>query len=868
MSVIAPERAAPVGGRSATGGAPARRAVVRWGWRLARREWRRHVLILAMLIVAVAATIVGLGTVSNAARLKADPAFGTASTIISLPGSDPQLHADIAAIRARVGPTDVVTHQQVPVPGSVSTIDLRDQAPGGTFDRVTLRLDSGRYPTAPGEVAVTSGTARLFGLRVGGSWTVVGRTWQVVGTVENPLDLTDDFALVATGQIGPAGTVSVLSDYQPGPGNRFSLPSGQGMGIMGRGKPDTASVDALVLALGTIGLLFVGLMGVAGFTVMAQRRQRALGVLASLGATDKHVRLVMLADGAAVGLAGAIVGGVVGMAVWFALVPGVQSISGHRIDRLSLPWWAVGISLVLAVLTAVAAAWWPARSVARTSIVSALSGRPSRPQPAHRFAAAGGLLLCAGLALLYFSDHDSASTGHKALFIIAGTLITPVGLLFLAPLAIRLLAAVAHRAGVAIRLALRDLVRYQARSGAALGAVTLAIGIAATIAISAAAADTPSPVGNLPGDQMMVFVSPDTGSGQVPPLSASQMQTVTSRLDQLASTLHARSIVPLEQAYSPVAGLQPPLPGGGGSRPIPAGYGVAMLSKVTISAHGIEISGMAPLYVATPALLAHYGIDPGAVDPRSDVLSARNDIGGLQIFAPLSPPGLGAQPEPTKSGAAGSGGPGSAGADKGILHVTPRAQTITQLPLYKSAPGTLLTADAVRRLGLSAVPSAWLVQASAPLTSQQIQTARATAAGIGLYVETRTKQTSLAPLRNWSTAIGILVSLGVLGMTVGLIRSETANDLRTLAATGASSGTRRTITGATSGALAFLGALLGTAGAYAALFAWYRSDLHPLGRVPLANLVIILVGLPVLAGAAGWLLAGREPPAVARRPLE
>jgi putative ABC transport system permease protein len=105
-------------------------------------------------------------------------------------------------------------------------------------------------------------------------------------------------------------------------------------------------------------------------------------------------------------------------------------------------------------------------------------------------------------------------------------------------------------------------------------------------------------------------------------------------------------------------------------------------------------------------------------------------------------------------------------------------------------------------------------------------------------------------------------------MTVGLIRSETAGDLRTLAATGASGTTRRAITGATSGALALLGAVLGTVGAYAALLVWYRSDLNPLGRVPVINLVIILVGLPVLAGAGGWLLAGREPPAMAGRPLE
>ena len=343
----------------------------------------------------------------------------------------------------------------------------------------------------------------------------------------------------------------------------------------------------------------------------------------------------------------------------------------------------------------------------------------------------------------------------------------------------------------------------------------------------------------------------------MPPLSAAQLQTVTARLGALATALHAQAVVPLEQAYSPRAGLQPPLPGAGGSRSVPAGYGVATLSHVTISPHGAEISGMDPLYVATPGLLARYGISPGAIDPRADVLSARKDLGGLQIFAPQFQAG----PNP------GSGPPGTPGGPD-ILHLTPKIQGFRQLRLYTSAPGTLLTTAAVQRLGLTTVPSAWWIQASGPLTIQQVQAARAAAAGVGLFVETRTRQSSLAPLRNWSTAIGILVSLGVLGMTVGLIRSETANELRTLAATGASSTTRRAITGATSTALALLGALLGTAGAYAALLVWYRSDLNSLGRVPLVNLLVILAGLPLLAGAGGWLLAGRQPPEVARRPLE
>jgi putative ABC transport system permease protein len=33
-------------------------------------------------------------------------------------------------------------------------------------------------------------------------------------------------------------------------------------------------------------------------------------------------------------------------------------------------------------------------------------------------------------------------------------------------------------------------------------------------------------------------------------------------------------------------------------------------------------------------------------------------------------------------------------------------------------------------------------------------------------------------------------------------------------------------------------------------------------------LVWILVGMPLIAVAGSWLLAGREPPAIARQPLE
>jgi putative ABC transport system permease protein len=193
---------------------------------------------------------------------------------------------------------------------------------------------------------------------------------------------------------------------------------------------------------------------------------------------------------------------------------------------------------------------------------------------------------------------------------------------------------------------------------------------------------------------------------------------------------------------------------------------------------------------------------------------------------------------------------------------------LKQLPRYGSDPGTLITPRAIQALGLRPLASGWLLQTDHPFSTTEIITARQVAASVGLYIETRHAPKSLAPLRNWSTAAGILLALGVLAMTVGLIRSESANDLRTLAATGASSNTRRNLTAATAGSLALLGGVLGIAGAYAALLVWYRSDLHRLSHVPIANLLVILVGLPLIAVVAGWLIAGREPAALSRRPLE
>jgi putative ABC transport system permease protein len=154
------------------------------------------------------------------------------------------------------------------------------------------------------------------------------------------------------------------------------------------------------------------------------------------------------------------------------------------------------------------------------------------------------------------------------------------------------------------------------------------------------------------------------------------------------------------------------------------------------------------------------------------------------------------------------------------------------------------------------------------LTSKQITAARDLAANVGLTIEVHRASPSHARIIAIATGAGALLALAILAMTVGLIRGESAGDLRTLTATGATSRIRRTLTAATAGALALLGALLGVAGAYLALAATYFDDLGYLSRIPVLSLVLIVVGVPLTATAAGWLLAGREPPAIARPALE
>lgn len=806
------------------GGMPARRAVVRWAWRMYRREWRQQSIVVALLVIAVAATAFGLGIGANAPSEAS--VFGTADHIVALDSTGSKLESDVAKLRSSFGTVDVIEHgKRIPVPGSANGVDLRAQDPNGSYVRTMLRLNQGRWPQGPDEIAVTDRVATIFDLHVGGTWDQGGKQRTVVGLVENPLNLHDAFALVAPGQLVAPERVDVF--IQAAHADFTAKPRVDGASVQVRSESGDAAT-VLVLVLATIGLVFVGLLAVAGFTVMAQRRLRALGMLGAIGASHRHIRLVLLANGLVVGGVGALTGAVAGIAGWVALSPQLESALGHRVDRFHLPWTPLLVAVLLATGTAVGAAWWPARAAARIPVVAALSARPAPPRPAHRFAALGAVLLVVGTGLLYLAKQA------KPPYIVGGVLATAIALLLLAPVGVAAIGRLAGYAPLAPRLAMRDLARYRARSSAALAAIALAVGIAAVVALSTAvtAAKAAAPGGgNLPADQIVVWLSQEKMSGPVPVLTPAEAEEMRRQVDAIAADLDGASVLPLTGAVDP----NQPLERGGKApavlaKPRPAdngGPGAVMYSD----------QDMVPIFVVTPELLARYGIDPASIDAGADLLTPRASITGYHLI-----PGRNRNWQPT------------------LQHVS--------LPGQTSLPNVLITTHGVTGLHLTTMPVGWLIDAPRALTAAQLDKAQQVAIGAGLNVESRPTGVDQARLAAGFTAAGIAVALGVLAMTVGLIRSETARDLRTLTAAGARRGTRRALTAATAGALALCGAVIGTACAYLALLAWYHQEVHWLAHPPALNLVAILIGLPVAAYAGGWLLSGREVRAIARQPLD
>ena len=426
-----------------------------------------------------------------------------------------------------------------------------------------------------------------------------------------------------------------------------------------------------------------------------------------------------------------------------------------------LPWTVIGISMALAIIATYFAASRPAKTIAKVPVVAALAGRPPAPKKTRHLAIPVGLCFLVGAFLLLGAAGATAGSGggqNKGMLeLVVGFVALTVAIVLLAPACLSVVAAAGGRSPVAIRLALRDLARYRARSGQALAAISLSTLIAVIICVVSAARfgnvlDYAGP--NLSSNQLIVYARrhqrPLGGSRQQPDRRPDRGRAKGRE----GHRRRARHDQP-DRARETSANL-------------------------VHAASGRSWSG--PIYVATPQLLSAFGIKQSETNPDADILTMRPGLSTMSQMQLIYGGQQGAaRPRP------GDGPNSNVALPCGKLYRQPAHPGDQPAPVryVRTEHSGHRTRDHHTAPAKPITTAGWLIQVPNGLTAMQVTDAQRIAAAAGMGVETRNSIPSLAQITDAATLFGIVLAIGILGMSVGLVRSEAARDLRTLTATGA-----------------------------------------------------------------------------------
>ncbi|WP_130799573.1 ABC transporter permease [Streptomyces otsuchiensis] len=389
------------------------------------------------------------------------------------------------------------------------------------FDGLQTVLE-GRMPSEGGEIAVTEEFREASGVSVGDTLTFEGPDTELTisGVYELPSmlwvhqvlvlpesGLVDDLAryaadtgfetLVSAGFFVDAGTdvtweqvqavnaqgwlvVSRAVGLDPPP--RADVPyfaSGDDDGSGGTGgQVILVTVIALVI-------LEICLLAGPAFAVGARRSRRMLGLIGANGGDRRHTRAIMLASGALLGLAAAVVGIALGFVAMLLAQSWLEESEGARfgaltvvpLELLAICGLGVGIGLLAALL--------PAITASRAPVLESLTGRRG-VRRVNRLLPIGGavaFVLGAAMALAGAFVSDSSTV------VAAGAILAQLGLVAMTPWLVGVFGSVGRWLPLSGRLALRDAVRNRPRTAPAVAAVLAAVSGAVAVATVFASQD-------------------------------------------------------------------------------------------------------------------------------------------------------------------------------------------------------------------------------------------------------------------------------------------------------------------------------------------------------------------------------------------
>ena len=135
-------------------------------------------------------------------------------------------------------------------------------------------------------------------------------------------------------------------------------------------------IDILLSLIGSIALT-VSSLGIVNTMVMSiLERTREIGIMKAIGGGDSDIRRIFLIEASVIGLlggiAGVVIGWVVGRAVNFGANIYITSQGGTRGDLFSMPFWLIGGAVGFSLLVSLLAGSYPARRAARLDPIQAL----------------------------------------------------------------------------------------------------------------------------------------------------------------------------------------------------------------------------------------------------------------------------------------------------------------------------------------------------------------------------------------------------------------------------------------------------------------------------------------------------------------
>ncbi|MDZ7703131.1 MAG: FtsX-like permease family protein [Trueperaceae bacterium] len=382
---------------------------------------------------------------------------------------------------------------------SNSTSDDLTANTAATEVDTALTLVRGALPTAGSQgIAVGAGFAEARSVAIGDEIRFASRFGDLSFAVTGILDDANGIASSNGGRVGIASLADVRTALRlPGRasylevevtddlrdvearladalGERYLVTLPANRGNVPTGISDTLAAGLRVLAATLVAL--GAFVAYNTFSADAVTRTREFALLRTLAFTRAQLRRLALYEALLIGVLGVLLGIGLGAGLAFGINYANALLLGYEVRTLVLPLPQLLVAAVVAVVSALVAAWIPAQRAARTSPLAARRQAMTAPPP--RRPGAGVLLLVCGaaVALLPWSGTwslFSSALAMGSLFfgttLLAPTLLGPTfGLL--RPLLVRL-----YRLPATLGSGFTE--RNSARNGVAVGAVTVGVSI-------------------------------------------------------------------------------------------------------------------------------------------------------------------------------------------------------------------------------------------------------------------------------------------------------------------------------------------------------------------------------------------------------